>query len=262
MCYYIYNIYNKNIFQLKERISCMERGSPFHSEKFCNAHNSPPYSAGENCSEDMTQDSGPSEEDNKDHIQLLDLECVPQHDTFKCENEQTRDQLEPFKENSECEKVFKESGKVSEVKKDVENNVSMRSESECDNSVMKLSDGDFAISSSVNSVKSIRMNIRRKRFCSNSSAVSNNDSVVEEKRTCRRVRKRRKLFVKDDNILTCSEQYVTHSGEVAFGLINEQEVAMEMAAAAADSANLEVNCKSIMYLSEIVLSNIYVPNML
>lgn len=54
--------------------------------------------------------------------------------------------------------------------------------------------------------------------------------------------KRRFLgYMKDDNILTTSDRYVTHSGEVAFGLINEQHMAMEMAAAAADSASLEVS---------------------
>lgn len=46
--------------------------------------------------------------------------------------------------------------------------------------------------------------------------------------------------VKDDQVLTCENEYVTQTGEVAYGLINEQEVAMEMAAAAATSADLEV----------------------
>lgn len=47
--------------------------------------------------------------------------------------------------------------------------------------------------------------------------------------------------VKDDQVLTCDNEYVTQTGEVAFGLINEQEIAMELAAAAATSADLEVN---------------------
>lgn len=250
----------------------MERGSPFHSEKFFNEHNSAAY-LGENFCEDMTLDSGPSEEDNKEHIQLLELDCenadsctielnsfasVDHHDVIKGERGPNN-----FLENVNS---FNEKKINLDDKSKVQLNNScsepVRSESDtvkCD----KFNNSDFTISNSVNSMKSIRMNIRRKRFCSNSSAVSNNDSVSEEKRPCRRLKKRRKRktysnkrfsgdcndmflgYVKDDNILTSSDQYVTHSGEVAFGLINEQQMAMEMAAAAADSANLEVNNNSL-----------------
>lgn len=219
----------------------MERGSPFHSEKFFNETNSPPYS-GENFSEDMTQDSGPSEEDNKEHIQLLDLECG---DTLELNNFEGQHGI------NKNDNTYHQDEKELESKSDVQlkSNEPVRSESDS-----VRCNSDFTISNSVNSMKSIRMNIRRKRFCSNSSAVSNND---EEKRPCRRPKKKRKRktvsacftvdcetifsgYVKDDNVLTSSEQYVTHSGEVDFGLMNEQKIAMEMAAAAADSANLEV----------------------
>lgn len=232
----------------------MERGSPFHSEKFYNEHNSPAYQL----SEDMTQDSGPSEEDNKEHIQLLDLECGNNTNNSLVLKTFEGDHNVIKNENNFLQNTTSNVEKALEVNSDVQLNNSepVRSESDsvnkCDNN------SDFTISNSVNSMKSIRMNIRRKRFCSNSSAVSNNDSINEEKRPNRRFKKRRKRnsstnsllirfddqflgYVKDDNILTCNDQYVTQSGEVAFGLMNEQQMAMEMAAAAADSANLEVS---------------------
>lgn len=218
----------------------MERGSPFHSEKFFSEHNSPPYT-GEHFSEDMTQDSAPSEEDNKEHIQLLDADsCSLALNSFDGAHDMNKN-----------ENNFHEDSQEVQGKSDVKNSEPVRSESD------SVRCSDFTISNSVNSMKSIRMNIRRKRFCSNSSAVSNNDSVTDEKRQCRRPKKRRKRkmttkyilqkfhtiilgFLKDDHTLTSTEQYVTHSGEVGFGLMKEQKMAMEMAAAAADSANLEV----------------------
>lgn len=228
----------------------MERGSPFHLEKFYSEHSSPHYS-GEHFSEDMTQDSGPSEEDNKEHIQLLDLDCGNTNSL------QLNNFDDAIKSEREPDNFHQDDDKQVEAKSD-KNSEPARPE---DGSVRCNS--DFTISNSVNSMKSIRMNIRRKRFCSNSSTVSNNDSVSEEKRACRRMKKRRKRkllvrfvgaetsdatasgFVKDENVLTSSKQYVTHSGEIAFGLINEQKLAMEMAAAAADSANLEVSAAPV-----------------
>lgn len=218
----------------------MERGSPFHSEKFFNEHHSPPYTGG-HFSEDMTQDSGPSEEDNKDHIQLLHVDsCSLTFNNFDGAHDMNKN-----------DSNFHENNQPVQGKSDANNSEPVRSDSD------SVRCSDFTISNSVNSMKSIRMNIRRKRFCSNSSAVSNNDSVTDEKR--RRPKKRRKRktqqemyfskisnnqslsgFMKDVNTLTSTEQYVTHSGEVGFGLMKEQRVAMEMAAAAADSANLEV----------------------
>lgn len=41
-------------------------------------------------------------------------------------------------------------------------------------------------------MKNLKMSIRRKRLCSNSSAFSNNDSASDEKRSYRRSRKKRK----------------------------------------------------------------------
>lgn len=243
----------------------MERGSPFHSEKYYSLHNDSPTFSGENFSEDMTQDSGPSEEDNKEHIQLLDLDCATDDCPLELKNFDVGDEHNVIKGERQVNSFHEDASDLNEIvveKTELElNNSCGEPVSDLINS--KCNTTDFTISNSVNSMKSIRMNIRRKRFCSNSSAVSNNDSVSEEKRPCRRVKKRRKRtttlftttvfiyikfgglcflgYVKDDNILTTSERYVTHSGEVAFGLINEQHMAMEMAAAAANSANLEVS---------------------
>lgn len=173
----------------------MERGSPFHLEKFYNEQNSPSYSG------DMTQDSGPSEEENKERIQLLELECgtidecslelksfeSDEQDVIKSERESTK-----FLENTNncnAEKKLEEKSAVQLTDYTCSETVRSKSDSvKCN----RFNNSDFTISNSVNSMKSIRMNIRRKRFCSNSSAVSNNDSVGEEKRSCRRVKKRRR----------------------------------------------------------------------
>ncbi|XP_018320516.1 male-specific lethal 1 homolog isoform X2 [Agrilus planipennis] len=63
------------------------------------------------------------------------------------------------------------------------------------------------------SLKNIRMSIRRKRLCSNSSILSNNDSL-EEKNLTRKLRKKRKCSLKNDKLLMCNEQYLTQTGEV------------------------------------------------
>lgn len=191
---------NACVFQLKERISCMERGSPFHSEKFYNEHNSPPYS-NENFSGDMTQDSGPSEEDNKERIQLIGLDC---ENTGGCSLE-----LNSFVGDRDVNKNEKEPNNFGQEEKESENKSDVPVKNSCGDpekaESVRCNNSDFTISSSVNSMKSIRMNIRRKRFCSNSSAVSNNDSVSEEKRPCRRVKKRRKRNFFQDLFLSESQ---------------------------------------------------------
>lgn len=172
----------------------MERGSPFHSEKYYNIHNDSPTFSGENFSEDMTQDSGPSEEDNKEHIQLLDLDCGNDDCSLELKNFDGGDELNVIKgerQPNNFDENASEVNAIAEEKTEVQLNNSC-SEPVSDLVNNKCDNTDFTISNSVNSMKSIRMNIRRRRFCSNSSAVSNNDSVSEEKRPCRRVKKRRK----------------------------------------------------------------------
>lgn len=175
----------------------MERGSPFHSEKFCNERNSPTY-PGETLSEDMTQDSVPSEEDNKEHIQLLNLKCG---NTDNCSLKTFESEHNVIEGEKEQNNVHQNTDNCN-VEKPIEDNREVQLDNSCSEPVRSESDsvkcdkfnnsGDFTISNSVNSMKSIRMNIRRKRFCSNSSAVSNNDSVSGEKRPGRRLKKRRK----------------------------------------------------------------------
>lgn len=241
----------------------MERGSPFHPTKFF----SDQTQCSENFAEDMTQDSTASEEDSKERIALLDLEC---DDVNNCSSPLDNFKNHDMNDNEKCAENFLRNASTchrsqhinskSETNDCVSANV--RSDtSKSVNTVLKFNNTNFTVhtsSSDFDPMKELKMNIRRKRLCSNSSVLSNNDSLGEEKRSRKRMKRRRKSSViycnlnkvvltvdvselgKDDHVLMTPEQYVTQVGEVAYGLINEQEIAMEMAAAAADSANLEV----------------------
>lgn len=140
--------------------------------------------------EDMTQDFGSNEDDNKEDIHLFDLECNP-------------DRLSSFsKTPNENERLSKDSAsqqpynncrllKQSEVKLEINEN----SRSEIPSStISNFNNSNFVSHNSVDvdPMKVLKMNIRRKRLCSNSSALSNNDLTIEEKRSCRKIHRRRK----------------------------------------------------------------------
>ncbi|CAG9823597.1 unnamed protein product [Phaedon cochleariae] len=73
--------------------------------------------------------------------------------------------------------------------------------------------------SDFDSMKNLRMSIRRKRVTSSSSGLSHNEAVNhEEKETSSRSKKKKRRPTKDDQILTSSEPYVTQAHEVNFGI--------------------------------------------
>ncbi|XP_044267496.1 male-specific lethal 1 homolog [Tribolium madens] len=199
---------------LKERISCMERGAPFHPNKFYNNHSTSFLDEGL----DMTQDSSVCDEDNKNCLDLLDLNC----ENGTCPPLK----LAKFEENSRSDGES-QTGKPSiDNKFDSQVNYhkisdKLKSESEIADCNSTSAGFDFTVNSSdeFDPMRNLRMSIRRKRL-SNSSAVSNNDSVLEEKRSFRKFKKRRKRVLKDSQILTTTDQYITEAGRTNLRLSN------------------------------------------
>ncbi|XP_068903286.1 male-specific lethal 1 homolog [Tenebrio molitor] len=216
---------------LKERISCMERGAPYQPSKFFNNH--PTSFLDESL--DMTQDSGPCDEDNKNCIELLDLNC------------ENGDACSPLKLGK-----FQQNYRLSDGESQAENqtinnkydsqvtfhNISDNLKTESDLTNCNTSAGfNFTVDNPTDfdPMRNLRMNIRRKRL-SNSSAVSNNDSVVEEKRSYRKFKKRRKRVIKDSQILTTTDQYITEATKTNLRLSNITDVPVEIP----NNTNLEV----------------------
>ncbi|RZC38847.1 PEHE domain containing protein [Asbolus verrucosus] len=202
---------------LKERISCMERGAPFQPSKFFNNHSASFLDEGL----DMTQDSGPCDEDNKNCIDLLDLNCE-NGSGLKLQNDLSDSESQT--ENPSIDDKFDSQVNFNSISD------KLKTESEvADNASAGF---DFAVnnSSEFDPMRNLRMSIRRKRL-SNSSAVSNNDSVV-----VRRFKKRRKRVVKDSQILTTTDQYITEAGETNLRLSGVADAPVEIP----NNTNLEV----------------------
>lgn len=81
--------------QLKEKIRCLEIGTPFKLNSF-NNHKLEDYEP-KSFSEDMTQDSGPEEEDSNEKT----LEDLQSNCNFKLLNYSTESEEEPCDNNSE-----------------------------------------------------------------------------------------------------------------------------------------------------------------
>lgn len=182
----------------------MERGSPFQSNKYFNSH-SPSHYINENFTEDMTQDFSANEEDNKEHIELLNVQCSPNR-LSNCnkvinENEQLSKDFIVQQPPNNCH-VPNELEISSDLKETVRSDIS-------NSTILKFNDSNFTANSSVDvdPMKTLKINIRRKRLCSNSSALSNNDSMMEEKRPCRKIRSRKKrkftLIKVTDIVMMC-----------------------------------------------------------
>uniref|UniRef100_A0A1Y1MA03 PEHE domain-containing protein n=2 Tax=Photinus pyralis TaxID=7054 RepID=A0A1Y1MA03_PHOPY len=74
---------------------------------------------------------------------------------------------------------------------------------------------DDMVNSSVDdTLKDIKMSIRRKRLCSSSSVISNTEVSLEESHSSRK-KKKRKSSLRDDKILMSADPYVTQSGNLA-----------------------------------------------
>ncbi|KAJ8917417.1 hypothetical protein NQ315_005463 [Exocentrus adspersus] len=224
---------------LKERINCIEKGTPFQIEKFFNrkvAEDS------ENVlSEDMTQ--GSCKEDAKENIEIIGEQY--------CDNENCSIEVLNFHENhvdlsdseSQIDSVVgndtsyiaddSELGLKSEDYILNELSDSYKSESDIINCNSSISDYNFTINniSESDPMKNIRMSIRRKRVCSNSSALSQNESpIVEERQTYRRFKKKKRRVTKDIQFLTSSEAYVTQAHEVNLGISSSEPDISELSA--------------------------------
>ncbi|XP_022913676.1 male-specific lethal 1 homolog [Onthophagus taurus] len=101
-------------------------------------------------------------------------------------------------------------------------------------------EGSYTVHNSIenNSMKNLKMSIRRKRLCSNSSVFSN-DTVSDDKKNYRRSRKRRKDSFDPDHIMSCNDQYVTHAGETNYSITNPLDLTNDLPANS-NASNLEV----------------------
>lgn len=111
-------------------------------------------------------------------------------------------------------------------------------ESDCND----YSNSSYTIhSSGSDQMKNLKMSIRRKRLCSNTSTLSNNGSTSasEEKKLFRHQTRKKRKRVKNDEVLTHPEEFITQAGEHVMDIVRRQELAEEVAKAA-NSASLEV----------------------
>lgn len=198
-------------FQLKERINCIEKGTPFQTEKFFN--HKVTENSEEVTSEDMTQ--GPCEEDTKENIEIIGEQY--------CENDNCSIEVINYQENhvdlsdneSQIDSVVGNDNNYIVDDNELElkseeyilNDLSdnYKSESDIINCNSSISDYNFTINniSECDPMKNIRMSIRRKRVCSNSSALSQNESaIIEDKQTYRRFKKKRRRKYKIARTLT------------------------------------------------------------
>lgn len=182
-------------FQLKKQIYCLESGIPYPMFEEC----SPKVTedSQEAFSEDMTQ--GPSEEDSKDNIEYLAEPIETSEDisvevsTYQENNIDISDS-ESQLDNSEV--VENDNNYTIEHQSEIE----LKSEEIVFNSISEdfvaesdlfscnpFSEYNFTIDnivSEIDPMKNLRMSIRRKRVCSGSSALSNNElvGVVEKQK--------------------------------------------------------------------------------
>lgn len=231
---------------LKERIRCMEKGAPYQPSNCSNLKS--PNSVNRSIVKDMTQDSGPVEEDNKEKV-TLDLEHLQTNcDSIELEKYQAKheddDRAAVIEENHLTSitpqalnsTVISEEGNSS-VSLHLNNSASVSEDSVLYNNVKYTI--EESAGTDLDSMKNLRMNIRRKRVCSNSSAFSNPESTgLDDKRNCKRMRKKRKRIVKDEEVLTIDDPFHTHAGDIFLIPPTEQELAAE--AAALTSTTLEV----------------------
>ncbi|GJQ70615.1 hypothetical protein Trydic_g23007 [Trypoxylus dichotomus] len=217
---------------LKERIHCMENGTSFHKTKLVN-HKATEVIL-ETYSEDMTQDLG-ALEDNTDNTTLAEVNIgssikIKENSCKELDESCTSTEIP----NNKSKSI------VSEVSANPYNSSNNKSEFINNSHIPTKYKSSYTIQNTIDSdpMKNLKMSIRRKRVCSNSSAFSNNDSTSDEKRSYRRSRKRRKRTVNTEQILKYNDQYVSYAGESNINSINSLE--MVDLPNETHSANLEV----------------------
>ncbi|XP_023011834.2 uncharacterized protein [Leptinotarsa decemlineata] len=221
------HILRKENEMLKERINCLEKGIPYQPDKSSDQRVST-----EEILEDMTQ--GPCQEESKENIQLfeeqyysddgcsLEINYQDDHaDLSVSESQINNSVVETPKDHSlDLENSVNELKDEDHSLNEVEDNC-YKPESDILNCSDSFSNYNFTINNicDFDPMKNLRMSIRRKRVTSNSSALSQNESVnLEEKEAPRRLKKKKRRPTKNAKFLTSSEPFVTQSHEVSLGI--------------------------------------------
>lgn len=220
---------------LRERINCLDPGVNFESDSF-NKRNSKTYSYLDTL-EEMTQDAAHIDDDNKADIYFQETHKNSPNNCLDGTNYEVNSEsyntLENTSNNCDTEPSIGlkiEKGNTSSANDDTLNSTYSASNS------LHLKSGDFVVNSSVeDTLNNLKMSIRRKRLCSTSSALSNTEVSSEDIQRSKK-KKKRKNSLKDDKILTCSEQYVTQTGESGLGIPINSSPVLEIPSA----TNLEV----------------------
>ncbi|KAL3283628.1 hypothetical protein HHI36_006767 [Cryptolaemus montrouzieri] len=212
---------------LKERISCMEQGISLEVGKEFVNHIEETKLTSEEIIEDMTQGLG-SCDDNKDTIQFELNDNNVDSTSFDLGLDQNNSVLSG--ETKICTTIVKTdvcpAEQSDELNFDSGIDTNVKTESETADNLN--SSVIYNFSSELDSIRNLRMSIRRKRVCSNSSVLSQNGSVAEEKKTFKRIRKRRKRSLKDNQILTTPDLYVNQIGDPMPGISTEPEPVPEI----------------------------------
>ncbi|KAL1514259.1 hypothetical protein ABEB36_003545 [Hypothenemus hampei] len=206
-------ILQKENEMLKERLLYLEKGVPYPTKHL--TKNSETNIAEDNLAEDMTQDSCEQfEEDSKENINIINTHPVDDAVTSSLEvtNYQSNhaNEIESQIDTTIDEDSFAADEFKSEDLLGNDLSDSFKTESDpADCAKDSLSEYNFTVNNfcEFDPMKNIKMSIRRKRI-STSSALSNNElPVLGEKKTLRRLKKKRKRSGKYCPILTTKDQY-------------------------------------------------------
>ncbi|CAH1130869.1 unnamed protein product [Ceutorhynchus assimilis] len=208
----------KSIFQLKERLLCLEKGIPYEPTQHLKIELNPEGedNSEDSLSEDMTQDScGEYVDKSKEN---LDQDTQQSDNVVTCSLEVNNFQVHHATDDveSQVDTTIEEDDFI-EVEVDqfedgedyLVNNLS-ETESDTKDSFpeYKFTVNNFC---EFESMKNIKMSIKRKRVSSLSSLTNNEPSLLEEKKTLRRAKKKRKRSSKDPEILIAKEPYYVYN---------------------------------------------------
>ncbi|XP_044751482.1 uncharacterized protein LOC123311518 isoform X2 [Coccinella septempunctata] len=227
---------------LKERLNCMEQSVSLEDNKQEGVHSEEIQFKEIKLVEDMTQGLG-SCNDIKDAT-LLEVNCNNVDSTSldsearqgqRNENSVTETQtFEVISNSLDC--VSGSTDPCAELNFDSGIDANVKIESDTLDNLNSCVVYNF--SSELDSMRHLRMSIRRKRVCSNSSAASQNGYCIEEKRTLKKLKKRRKKSIKDNQIIYTPDFYVNQIGDPVPGIPMSYETEPE--GEVVDNAVLEV----------------------
>ncbi|KAF5294066.1 hypothetical protein FQA39_LY13540 [Lamprigera yunnana] len=158
---------------------------------------------------EMTHDVFQIDDNNKDSVYIENDNHEPMYELIEKKCSQSQIELK------DCDSDIK-------IKKEATSVLSETTGSQPSSPNNSLFDNKhFTITNSTDvTLKTIKMNIRRNRLCSASSAISSNDVGVDETNNLKK-KKKRKSSLRDDKILMSNEHYLTQSGEV-ISLISDE----------------------------------------